>query len=31
MKLDEFDFHLPEHLIGQTPLKERTNSRTACC
>lgn len=27
MKLDEFDFHLPEHLIGQTPLKERTNSR----
>lgn len=27
MKLDEFDFHLPEYLIGQTPLKERANSR----
>ncbi|HJG32769.1 MAG TPA: tRNA preQ1(34) S-adenosylmethionine ribosyltransferase-isomerase QueA [Jeotgalicoccus aerolatus] len=27
MKLDEFDFHLPENLIAQTPLKERTNSR----
>ncbi len=27
MKLTEFDFHLPENLIAQTPLKERTNSR----
>ena len=27
MKLEEFDFHLPENLIAQTPLKERTNSR----
>lgn len=27
MKLDEFDFHLPESLIAQTPLKDRTSSR----
>lgn len=27
MKLDEFDFDLPENLIAQTPLKERTHSR----
>ena len=27
MKLTEFDFHLPENLIAQTPLRERTNSR----
>ena len=27
MKLEEFDFHLPENLIAQTPLKERANSR----
>src|SRR5699024_5945816 len=27
MKLEEFDFHLPENLIAQTSLKERTNSR----
>lgn len=27
MKITEFDFHLPENLIAQTPLKERTNSR----
>lgn len=27
MKVDEFDFELPEHLIAQTPLAERTSSR----
>lgn len=27
MKVDLFDFHLPEELIAQTPLKERANSR----
>lgn len=27
MKLDDFDFELPEHLIAQTPLSERTSSR----
>lgn len=27
MKLDEFDFNLPENLIAQTPLKNRTESR----
>lgn len=27
MKVDLFDFHLPEELIAQTPLLERTSSR----
>lgn len=27
MKLEEFDFHLPENLIAQIPLKDRTSSR----
>ncbi|NGP43432.1 tRNA preQ1(34) S-adenosylmethionine ribosyltransferase-isomerase QueA [Bacillaceae bacterium SIJ1] len=27
MKVTDFDFHLPEHLIAQHPLKERTSSR----
>lgn len=27
MKVDAFDFELPEHLIAQTPLAERTKSR----
>lgn len=27
MNVDLFDFHLPEHLIAQTPLTERTASR----
>ncbi|CAM3820473.1 tRNA preQ1(34) S-adenosylmethionine ribosyltransferase-isomerase QueA [Mesobacillus zeae] len=27
MKVELFDFHLPEELIAQTPLEERTNSR----
>lgn len=27
MKLEEFDFYLPEELIAQTPLKNRTESR----
>jgi S-adenosylmethionine:tRNA ribosyltransferase-isomerase len=27
MKVSEFDFNLPEHLIAQTPLKDRTKSR----
>ncbi|MCY8233620.1 tRNA preQ1(34) S-adenosylmethionine ribosyltransferase-isomerase QueA [Priestia endophytica] len=27
MKVDLFDFHLPEELIAQTPLKERDKSR----
>ncbi|WP_349408005.1 tRNA preQ1(34) S-adenosylmethionine ribosyltransferase-isomerase QueA [Pseudalkalibacillus sp. SCS-8] len=27
MRVDEFNFNLPEHLIAQTPLKDRTKSR----
>ncbi|MCG5104246.1 tRNA preQ1(34) S-adenosylmethionine ribosyltransferase-isomerase QueA [Oceanobacillus alkalisoli] len=27
MNIEEFDFHLPEHLIAQTPLKDRTQSK----
>lgn len=27
MKVDEFDYHLPEHLIAQTPLADRSASR----
>lgn len=27
MQLNEFDFYLPEELIAQTPLKDRTSSR----
>ncbi|WP_261129649.1 tRNA preQ1(34) S-adenosylmethionine ribosyltransferase-isomerase QueA [Bacillus sp. Marseille-Q3570] len=27
MKVNEFDFNLPEYLIAQTPLKDRTKSR----
>lgn len=27
MKVDLFDFHLPEELIAQVPLKDRTSSR----
>lgn len=27
MQLNDFDFHLPEELIAQTPLKDRTSSR----
>lgn len=27
MKLEDFDFELPEELIAQTPLKDRTSSR----
>ncbi len=27
MKLDEFDYHLPEELIAQKPLPERDSSR----
>ena len=27
MKLDLFDFHLPEELIAQTPLENREASR----
>ena len=27
MKVDLFDFHLPEELIAQTPLKDRSSSR----
>ncbi|HEY9576040.1 MAG TPA: S-adenosylmethionine:tRNA ribosyltransferase-isomerase, partial [Pseudobacillus sp.] len=27
MKIEEFDFNLPEELIAQTPLAERTESR----
>lgn len=27
MKIDDFDFELPEALIAQTPLKDRTSSR----
>ena len=27
MKVEDFDFHLPEELIAQTPLLDRTASR----
>lgn len=27
MNIEDFDFHLPEELIAQTPLKDRTSSR----
>ena len=27
MDIAEFDFHLPEQLIAQTPLKNRSSSR----
>ncbi|WP_419892743.1 tRNA preQ1(34) S-adenosylmethionine ribosyltransferase-isomerase QueA [Oceanobacillus kimchii] len=27
MQIEDFDFHLPEELIAQTPLKDRTSSR----
>ena len=27
MNIEDFDFHLPEHLIAQTPLKDRTQSK----
>lgn len=27
MNVEDFDFHLPEHLIAQTPLQDRTASR----
>ena len=27
MKLDMFDYHLPEELIAQVPLKNRSDSR----
>ena len=27
MNVNDFDFHLPEELIAQTPLKDRTASR----
>src|SRR5690625_2159590 len=27
MRIEEFDFNLPENLIAQTPLKDRTASR----
>ena len=27
MKVDLFDFHLPEELIAQTPLEDRSSSR----
>ncbi|MGM7702162.1 tRNA preQ1(34) S-adenosylmethionine ribosyltransferase-isomerase QueA [Pseudalkalibacillus sp. Hm43] len=27
MRVEEFNFNLPEHLIAQTPLKDRTKSR----
>lgn len=27
LKVDLFDFHLPEELIAQTPLEDRTSSR----
>ena len=27
MKLDDFDYNLPENLIAQTPLKDRSSSR----
>ncbi len=31
MKLSEFDFHLPEHLIAQHPPKNRGDSRLLVC
>ena len=31
MELDQFDYHLPEELIAQVPLKERTASRLLYC
>jgi S-adenosylmethionine:tRNA ribosyltransferase-isomerase len=27
MRVEDFDFHLPHHLIAQTPIKERDHSR----
>ena len=27
MNVNDFDFHLPEELIAQTPLENRTSSR----
>src|SRR5699024_3477393 len=27
MQVEDFDFHLPEHLIAQKPLQERSRSR----
>ena len=27
MNVNDFDFHLPEELIAQTPLEDRTASR----
>lgn len=30
MQLSDFDYHLPEHLIAQHPLAERTESRLLC-
>ena len=27
MKVEDFDFHLPEELIAQTPLEKRSESR----
>ena len=27
MKLDDFDYELPENLIAQTPLKDRSASK----
>ena len=27
MRIEEFDYHLPEELIAQTPLKKRDESR----
>ncbi len=27
MRVDEFDYHLPEELIAQTPLSQRDESR----
>ncbi|MDN6261313.1 MAG: S-adenosylmethionine:tRNA ribosyltransferase-isomerase, partial [Staphylococcus simulans] len=27
MNIEEFDYHLPEELIAQTPLKDRDTSR----
>lgn len=31
MELDQFDYHLPEELIAQVPLQERTASRLLYC
>jgi S-adenosylmethionine:tRNA ribosyltransferase-isomerase len=30
MSLEDYDYHLPEHLIAQQPLKDRTASRLLC-